>query len=149
MSKHAEKARRTIQKTVRQKKKPVSTAGHTQNLSATMQIPMEAIFDEMPAERSSHIDITCPGKKPTRIALGTNETTIGRDDTCDVPLPLSNVSREHARISFNGEDFLVTDLESTNGTFVNNIRISRCVLRNNDVVRIGESKILFVRERLR
>jgi len=64
---------------------------------------------------------------------------IGRQETCQLRMPLASVSREHAAIFFDEEDELVIeDLGSSNGTFVNQDRIEgREELTPGDVVQIG------------
>lgn len=149
MTKKSSPKRKDIVQTIRAKPKDVRA--QTKDLSSsTMQIPMEAVFEDLPDERETHLDITCPGKEPERIKLGDDPLVIGRDSKdCEIYLPLKNVSRQHAKVIFNGEEYAVVDLESTNGTFVNNIRVSKCILRNHDLIRIGEAKLLFVREKVR
>ena len=56
-------------------------------------------------------------------------TIIGRSAQADIPLKDSGVSREHSEIKVDGEKATIKDLGSTNGTFVNNKRITRHVLR--------------------
>jgi len=121
----------------------------TQRLSSTMQIPVEAVFEWLSGASAAFLDITCPGENPLRIPLSTQAVTIGRDRQCRACLPLPNVSRQHARISLVSEEYRLQDLDSTNGTFVNGVRISRCILRNNDQIRIGEGKLVFVQQRMR
>lgn len=69
--------------------------------------------------------------------------TIGRlpDNTVIVDNPA--VSGRHARILREGTDFIVEDLESRNGTFVNGARVTRQALRHGDVVLIGKHKLVF------
>lgn len=63
---------------------------------------------------------------------------IGRDVSCSVQLPDDSVSRRHAAIVRDGEQHVVNDLGSTNGTFVNEKRVEvREVLQNGDRVRFG------------
>jgi pSer/pThr/pTyr-binding forkhead associated (FHA) protein len=90
-----------------------------------------------------------PGLEPKRVELGRGEITIGRDKECNIHLPLPNASRKHARLFAKGEEFLIEDLNSTNGTVVNGVRISRCVLRNNDQIRIGEARMQFIHQKFR
>ena len=44
---------------------------------------------------------------------------------------------------------MIEDMGSTNGCFVNGIRVTRCVLREGDVVEIGEAKFYFYEEKIR
>jgi len=153
-------ALKTIRKTIRRKTvhekvaskikgEPPGALHTTQRLSSTMQIPVEAVFEWLSGASAALLDIACPGRNPLRIPLSTHAVTIGRDRQCRVCLPLPNVSRRHARISLVGEEYRLLDLNSTNGTFVNGVRISRCILRHNDQIRIGEGKIVFVQQRMR
>jgi pSer/pThr/pTyr-binding forkhead associated (FHA) protein len=69
--------------------------------------------------------------------------TIGRlpDNTVIIDNPA--VSSHHACISRDGGRFVVDDLQSTNGTFVNEKRVTRHALRNGDVVLVGKHKLVF------
>ena len=69
---------------------------------------------------------------------------IGREHAAaDVILRDPNVSRRHAELTFTGSDWSIEDLNSTNGTFVNNRRITRCPLRNGDLLTFGLSNFEF------
>ena len=64
--------------------------------------------------------------------------TIGRERAAaDVVLRDPNVSRRHAELTFTGSDWTIEDLNSTNGTLVNNRRITRCPLRSGDLLTFG------------
>jgi eukaryotic-like serine/threonine-protein kinase len=62
---------------------------------------------------------------------------VGRDRTCSIVLTHPAVSRRHARITIAGLAPVLEDLQSANGTYVNNTRIERAVLKPGDVVRFG------------
>lgn len=82
----------------------------------------------------------------TREALEVNAAhcIIGRERAAaDVILRDPNVSRRHAELTFTGSDWSIEDLNSTNGTFVNNRRITRCPLRNGDLLTFGLSTFEF------
>ncbi len=70
-------------------------------------------------------------------ALQGDSIMVGRDRTCTVVLAHPAVSRRHARITSSGGSFTLEDLKSANGTYVNNTRIDRAVLKPGDVVRFG------------
>ncbi|MHB8576165.1 MAG: FhaA domain-containing protein [Dehalococcoidia bacterium] len=70
---------------------------------------------------------------------------IGRRSSTDIPLQDIGVSREHARLERDGVGYAIVDLNSTNGTFVNDQPISgRRVLRDGDVVSVGRFRLRFV-----
>ena len=62
---------------------------------------------------------------------------VGRDRTCAIVLTHPAVSRRHARITLSGREFVLEDLQSANGTYVNNTRVERAKLKAGDVVRFG------------
>ena len=69
---------------------------------------------------------------------------IGRETAANLCLADASVSRRHSKIEKNDEGFIITDLESLNGTFVNDIPIRSRLLEHGDRVRIGESQFLFL-----
>lgn len=66
------------------------------------------------------------------------EVTIGRVKGNDVLLAKGNVSKRHARLIQRDGRFIVTDLKSTNGTYVNHRRITHAVVREGDRIYIGD-----------
>ena len=65
-------------------------------------------------------------------------TIIGRERSkAGIVLRDPNVSRAHAELSFDGRDWRVTDLNSTNGTLVNDVDVHDCVLRDGDLITLG------------
>jgi pSer/pThr/pTyr-binding forkhead associated (FHA) protein len=71
------------------------------------------------------------------------EVIIGRDQTCDYPLPDDAVSSRHVRLAFHHNQWWVEDLQSTNGTFLNDDRIyTATVVISGDEVRCGKINLL-------
>jgi hypothetical protein len=70
-------------------------------------------------------------------ALNGDSIMVGRDRTCSVVLAHPAVSRRHARITMAGGSLTLEDLKSANGTYVNNTRVDKAVLKPGDVVRFG------------
>jgi pSer/pThr/pTyr-binding forkhead associated (FHA) protein len=68
---------------------------------------------------------------------------IGRAKSCTIILPVGMVSRHHARIEWNGRAFVVKDLGSRHGTYVNGEGVRQHELRNRDVVKIGPYALEF------
>lgn len=83
-----------------------------------------------------HIYPTGPGMG-TRYALGDEPMILGRGNDCDVRINDHSVSRRHACIQAGGDEFYAVDLQSTNGTFVNDAPISTCMLKDGDYLRVG------------
>jgi pSer/pThr/pTyr-binding forkhead associated (FHA) protein len=84
----------------------------------------------------------------TRVALEREHTVIGRGPDCDLAVPLLAVCREHARLSRVGEQFVIEDLNSRGGTWVND-RPARgpTPLRDGDRLRICDFMAVFEAER--
>jgi DNA-binding NtrC family response regulator len=80
------------------------------------------------------------------IAPDVEEVTLGRDGARDLPVDDDHCSRLHSRIWFDSQRWQIEDCGSSNGTFVNSRRIERAMLRPGDVIRIGETLIVFARE---
>ncbi len=82
-----------------------------------------------------------PSRK--EIDLPRADLSIGRDPTNDVVIPDALVSRRHARIVFDGQQYLFHDCESSNGSLLNGDRISERRLSDGDVLWLGASRLLF------
>ncbi|MDR1613083.1 MAG: FHA domain-containing protein [Planctomycetota bacterium] len=68
---------------------------------------------------------------------------VGRDAACDVPLQDKGASRRHAELFRIGEMCFIRDLDSRNGSFVNDARISEEMLRDGDRIQIGGTIMTF------
>ena len=70
-------------------------------------------------------------------------TTIGREEGNSIQLNDERISRFHIKIQEDNSKFILTDLESTNGTKVNGDEIRLRILRYGDLVSVGRSLLLF------
>ena len=84
------------------------------------------------------------GREGEVIALTTDVLTIGRSPHSDIFLDDVTVSRHHARVIRDESGFLLEDLNSLNGTYINRRRIERHRLANGDELQIGKYKLAFV-----
>lgn len=66
---------------------------------------------------------------------------IGRSTDADFRLPDTGVSRQHAEITWDGQDAVLVDLHSTNGTTVNDTPVENWLLADGDVITVGHSHI--------
>jgi len=71
-----------------------------------------------------------------------SEITIGRDAETDIQIDNISVSRVHAKILTEPNRYVLHDLNSTNGTFVNGKKIKKKSLKEDDVISIGKHTIL-------
>jgi len=120
----------------------------------------ESYEDEFPAETKS-ADENTPAEiqrdslKPCIIIIeGDSEQaeffltsdvlTIGRGPDNDIQLANdTSVSRHHSRISFENGEYIITDLDSSNGTFVNGERVTQIALSESDEISIGQTLLMF------
>ncbi len=80
------------------------------------------------------------------LALDKDELNIGRADGSDVHIADHTVSRKHALLCKTPEGYLLKDLGSHNGSYVNGTRITEHLLEHNDQIRIGASTLTFIDE---
>lgn len=69
--------------------------------------------------------------------------TIGRTPDNDICIPSGGVSRDHARLLVAPRSVTIVDMDSANGCFVNDERVSKCRLRDGDVLRLGDRSYRF------
>jgi pSer/pThr/pTyr-binding forkhead associated (FHA) protein len=79
----------------------------------------------------------------SRFLLDAERTLAGRSIDADIFLDDVTVSRRHAEFVRDLDDFVVRDVGSLNGTYVNRERIDRAVLRGDDEVQIGKYRLTF------
>src|ERR1700688_2628239 len=76
------------------------------------------------------------------VPLGTRPVTIGRAPDNDIPIDNLAVSNYHARVFVEAGSLVLEDLNSLNGTFLNDIRVERAMLKDGDAILIGKHRIL-------
>ena len=77
-----------------------------------------------------------PPLPPLQLRVG-ETVTIGRSRSCDLSLRSPDASRRHAEILLAASGWLVRDLDSTNGTFVNGKRVDRGRIQSGDLLQVG------------
>ncbi|MDB9822157.1 FHA domain-containing protein [Deltaproteobacteria bacterium] len=115
--------------------------------SSTLEMSRETYIGKISTTQHAFLEIM--GEDKQRVLLGENEAIIGRIPDCEIQLLVENVSRKHARIIYRNEEYQVEDLGSTNGIYVNGIKVEKCILREHDIIEIGGVKILFIEEKIR
>ena len=78
-----------------------------------------------------------------RFALKTGTTSVGRDDEAEITVDDRGLSRVHFEVAFDGEIAAIRDLDSTNGTFVDGMRITELVLRSGSRISAGRTDFEF------
>ena len=119
---------------------------HYEELSDKSQFTQITYVDGHPRTlhlRKLHLLID-PGSETSReLQFDQNIITIGSKEDNDVVLDDSTVSREHCRIIQGDDSFIAEDLGSTNGTFINGVRIQKAFLDPGSLLAVGNSRIEF------
>ena len=76
--------------------------------------------------------------------LGDAPITIGRTAGCELQLENDSISRHHARIEKSASGYTISDLGSTNGTYVNDVRVKSAVLEAGDRIHVGNHILKFL-----
>ena len=84
------------------------------------------------------------GEEVVLIPLDGTVTRLGRSMSANVHLDDASVSRRHALVVQRGDDVVVLDDRSMNGTFVNGERVREAVLRDGDVIELGAVRVRFI-----
>jgi len=78
----------------------------------------------------------------SRVSIG-KSLTIGSQEECGLTLSDPTVSRRHAEVLRTPDGYLLRDLGSTNGTFLNDVRVDSAYLRDGAVLRMGKTELVF------
>ena len=97
-----------------------------------------------PGERTVLLIRTGGGREGETIEFDSDVLTIGRSPHSDLFLDDVTVSRHHARVIRDADGYLVEDLNSLNGTYVNRKRIERHRMTHGDELQIGKFKLAFL-----
>ena len=76
-----------------------------------------------------------------QVPIGSRPVSIGRSPDNDLPVDNPAVSNHHAKVYYEGGRLVVEDLDSLNGTFVNDLRVERAMLHDGDSIWIGKHHI--------
>jgi pSer/pThr/pTyr-binding forkhead associated (FHA) protein len=107
------------------------------------QTQMPAVVDGLAADTALLVVQRGPNAG-SRFLLDTEVTTAGRAPDSDIFLDDVTVSRRHAEFTRAAQGYLVRDVGSLNGTYVNRERIEEVLLGHGDEVQIGKYRLLFL-----
>ncbi|MEW5871424.1 MAG: protein kinase [Chloroflexota bacterium] len=116
-------------------------AQYQQGLQEAGASSVQAESNPAPDASEDRIQIMRKDKTSLAVLIKPGGMTIGRDPKCDVVVDDSKSSRQHARVEFDGAKYLITDLNSTNGTYLGSTRLPPGVPQvwpPEKAVRIGE-----------
>lgn len=130
-------ARRSIQVVAETVGAQPGPSSHTQVMSGTSPLA------NVPVTKASAMLLLKTPQGPHHIPLESTLLTVGRGLSNDIILEDTRVSRHHAQLRYKTRRFWITDLGSTNGTFVNGERINESPLRDGDTISLGGLDITF------
>lgn len=122
------------------KKSPAATEEDLSERTVVTQISVDELSSDSEAEKAYILFIS--GQLMGKLCLlDKKETIIGRGPDCDIHINDTRISRIHLRISIGGNQAVIEDMGSTNGTFVNGTRVKTHVLQNGDQVHISSDTL--------
>lgn len=95
-------------------------------------------------EGTPHLLVFQPDGQSSKYILSKREVLLGRSGACDLQLLDQSVSREHARITFSKGQWIIRDLRSVNGTYLNKKIVAKGTLRPGDEIILGVYRMHFV-----
>jgi len=114
----------------------------------TMVTSLKDIEDAMTGPHRASLIVIAGWEIGREIKLTEAEHVFGRSSSVDVHIELRSISRKHARIDRHCKDdvesYVITDLNSSNGTLVNNVSVNSAPLKNGDKIRMGDVLFKFV-----
>jgi len=92
------------------------------------------------------VTVIFAGQEQRVCQLDKPKLVVGREPSCDVPIDNLGISRQHCAFLSKGEAFIVQDLGSSNGTYVNGVKVTERFLNDGDEVIIGKYTLKFKNE---
>jgi hypothetical protein len=127
----------------RPREQRVVGSGEAPDPTATTAMPARPTATETPPASYGRLMVREGKNASYEIELRHQVTSIGRGADADVRLTDQAVSRRHAEIRIANGGAILNDLQSTNGTTLNGVRITTTALADGDELRIGETVLIF------
>jgi len=121
---------------------PLTDADADADVDATLSAQDQATVDALRPGTALLVVLRGPNSG-ARFLLDADEVSTGRHPNSDIFLDDVTVSRKHATFRRAGDVFLVRDVGSLNGTYVNRERIDEAALKTRDEVQIGKFRLVF------
>ena len=124
--------------------KPTAT-GSAPSIATDRQKPVDLESTsrvKLEAKKPAQLVVTESGKPAQTVTLD-RTITIGRSPANELVLAEAKVSRQHAQIQVLGDKYVLLDLESSNGTFIGDKKITEHLLSPGDEIRIGKTTLVF------
>jgi len=130
-----------------QVEEPSEDVGMTMKIDGPVQLDQTMIGEFLPQmvnDTSSPRLVIFTRKKTWELDLADlDQVTIGRDESCEIFIDSTDVSRRHAEVHREGDNFVVVDLNSTNGIWMCGNKIDQHILQNGDTFQLGSTQIVY------
>ncbi|HEX5037363.1 MAG TPA: sigma 54-interacting transcriptional regulator [bacterium] len=110
----------------------------------TQLLNMEGADKDVVFQRKCQLVVLSTAAKGKKLDLNRPVTKLGKKEDNDLVLDEKTVSRNHAEIVQTEDSYILKDLGSTNGTYLNDIRVKEAYLSPGDIVRLGTARIEFI-----
>ena len=98
----------------------------------------------MPGEPLANLIVKQGTQIGIQFPIRADTVILGREDGCDIVIQDAEVSRRHCQVKQIEDQFIIQDLNSTNGTYVNNAQITSATpLSSGDIISIGQTTLIF------
>ncbi|AGL02239.1 FhaA domain-containing protein [Desulfoscipio gibsoniae] len=105
--------------------------------------PLRGVVDEPSRNETVLLEVVEGALAGKRFTLDSSQAVIGRGEICDICLPDNSISRRHAALSRTGRHFVIKDRSSTNGTYVNGVKVTERELVDGDIIKMGNTVLIF------
>lgn len=101
------------------------------------------------AQVRAYLEVTSGPGRGQRFYLSHKTHVMGRSLDADISLPDDSISRQHAQVLWRNEQYILLDLGSKNGTFLNGTSVHECPLHTGDELSLGNHTLQFLLEAVR
>ena len=140
---------RSVEKTVGMPAQPAHRDETTKDIDirsalAAAEGPALVRLAPLPAHRRYSLAVILGANSGQIYQLAKPRVILGRGAGCDIQLPDSEVSRRHAMLEIRGEEATISDLGSTNGTYVEGVRIESTSIASHQEFSLGTTTLMFI-----
>ena len=103
----------------------------------------ELVHDTSKTQNLTHIEVLCKGDKIAEHDFPPGRVIIGRSPDNDIYIKSKFVSRHHAQLVTDESGCTIEDLNSTNGVFLDDVRVKRHKLSTGDIIQLGIHELVY------
>jgi type II secretory pathway predicted ATPase ExeA/pSer/pThr/pTyr-binding forkhead associated (FHA) protein len=105
------------------------------------EVPVLSVQEEAASQQPPRLIITRDGKVIAECDLSERKTLLGRSDFADISIDDDFISKMHIAFLLYSDALVLLDLNSANGTTVNSIRVGSTILKNDDIISLGNHRL--------